>query len=67
MLIHENEIAQAVVDSAIAVHRTLGGCGLLEAVYEEALAWELESRGLRIERQKECPVIYRGHTLGTPR
>ena len=66
MSIHENEIAQTVVDAAITVHRGLGGCGLLEAVYEEALAWELESRGLKIDRQKEVPVVYLGRTLGAP-
>ena len=38
----ENEIAKAVVDAAIEVHRTLGGPGLLETVYEEALAFERE-------------------------
>ncbi|HTL97758.1 MAG TPA: GxxExxY protein [Holophagaceae bacterium] len=59
-------MAQAVVDAAIAVHHGLGGCGFLEAVYEEALAWELESRSLKVERQRECPVIYRGRTLGVP-
>jgi GxxExxY protein len=38
----ENEIAGIVVDSAIEVHRILGGPGLLERVYEEALVFELE-------------------------
>lgn len=42
---HENEISKILLDVAIEVHRTLGGPGLLEAVYEEALAWELEQRG----------------------
>ena len=40
-----NEISGQILDSAIEVHRTLGP-GLLEAVYEAALAIELESRGL---------------------
>ncbi len=47
----ENEISRVIVDSAIEVHKTLGGPGLLESVYEEALAWELVSRGLSVERQ----------------
>jgi GxxExxY protein len=59
----ENEIATAVVDAAIEVHRTLGGPGLLEAVYEEALVFELESRGLAVERQKAVPLIYKGKRL----
>lgn len=40
----ENEISQLVLDSAIEVHRTLGGPGLLESVYEEALAWNHSAR-----------------------
>ena len=63
---HENEISRVVLDAAIEVHRTLGGPGLLESVYEEALAWELEGRGLTVERQKAVPVEYKGQTLGTP-
>ena len=46
----ENEIASTVVDSAIEVHRCLGGPGLLESVYEEALVYELEHRGLTVQR-----------------
>jgi hypothetical protein len=34
---NENDITREVVDSAIEAHRTLGGPGLLESVYEEAL------------------------------
>ncbi len=40
----ENQIAAVVVDAAIEVHRTLGGPGLLENVYEKALVWELGDR-----------------------
>jgi GxxExxY protein len=42
----ENEITGEIVDAAYKVHTTLGP-GLLESVYEAALAWELEKRGLR--------------------
>ena len=59
----ENEIARIVVDAAIEVHRTLGGPGLLESVYEEALVYELESRGLEIVRQKGVPIVYKGVRL----
>jgi hypothetical protein len=41
----ENQVSKQIVDAAIEVHRTLGGPGLLEDVYEEALAWELRQRG----------------------
>ena len=33
----ENEKSRSIVSAAIEVHRTLGGPGLLESVYEEAL------------------------------
>ncbi|PKN62578.1 MAG: hypothetical protein CVU57_23850 [Deltaproteobacteria bacterium HGW-Deltaproteobacteria-15] len=55
----ENEIGTIVVESAIAVHRELG-LGLLETVYEVALAHELQERGLRVERQLPIPIEYRG-------
>ncbi len=63
---NENEISRIVVQAAIEVHRTLGGPGLLESVYEEALAWELQARDLTIERQKAVPIQYKGQTLAMP-
>jgi len=59
----ENEISRIIVESAIEVHRTLGGPGLLESVYEEALAHELTERGLPLERQVSAPVTYKGERL----
>ncbi len=61
----ENEISRVVVEAAIEVHRTLGGPGLLESVYEEALAYELELRGLSVERQRAVPILYKGKRLAT--
>ena len=63
---NENAISQVVVDAAIEVHRTLGGPGLIESVYEEALAWELASAGLSIQRQVEAPIVYKGLSLAAP-
>jgi len=62
----ENEISRYIVDCAIEVHRTLGGPGLLESVYEEALAWELQERRLLVERQISVPVTYKAQRLATP-
>jgi GxxExxY protein len=62
----ENEISNVIVESAIEVHRTLGGPGLLESVYEEALAFELTYRGLSVERQLEVPISYKGNLLSSP-
>lgn len=55
---NENAIAKVIVDGALSVHRTLGP-GLLESVYEAALAFELRDRGLRVQRQDPIPVHYR--------
>lgn len=56
---HENEIGRALVDSAMKVHRVLGP-GLLESVYEVALAHELRTRGFSVERQVAFPIVYEG-------
>ena len=45
------------MDAAIEVHRELGGPGLLEDVYEEALAVELRLRGLLVERQLPVRIV----------
>jgi GxxExxY protein len=60
---HENEISQVVVDAALTVHRVLGP-GLLESVYELALAHELSQRGLTAARQVPIRIEYRGVYLG---
>jgi len=53
----ENEIATQIVDAAFKIHTKLGP-GLLESVYEVALAHELKKRGLRVERQASIPIVY---------
>ena len=62
----ENEISHQIIRCAIEVHRTLGGPGLLEQVYEEALAWELSEAGLSVERQVTVPLSYKGKKLSAP-
>ncbi len=54
----ENEIGTIVISAAIEVHRELGP-GLLESVYEAALAHELELRGLAVRRQVPVPIRYK--------
>ena len=58
----ENQIGTLIVDAAIEVHRQLGP-GLLETVYEAALAHELTLRGLKVQRQVPIPVVYKGVRL----
>jgi len=57
-----NQITQTILDAAFYVHTQLGP-GLLESVYEVALAHELNKRGLRVERQKPIPIRYDGLTF----
>lgn len=62
----ENEISKVIVDAAIEVHKSLGGPGLIESVYEESLAWKLVDRGLYVKRQVEVPINYKGNLLAPP-
>ena len=62
----ENELSNKIIGAAIEVHRTLGGPGLLENVYESALCQELTFLGLQIKRQIAVPVIYKGITIREP-
>lgn len=58
----ESELTGKIIKLAIEVHRHFG-CGLKEEAYEAALCWELRQAGLKVERQKPCPVIYKGVDL----
>ena len=60
----ENEITYQIRGAIYDVYKTLGP-GLLESVYEEALTYELEQRGLKVERQKQVPILYKGNVLKT--
>ena len=60
----DNEITYEIRGAIYDVYKNLGP-GLLESVYEEALVYELEKRGLKVERQKEVPINYDGHVLKT--
>jgi GxxExxY protein len=62
--VSENEIAKQIVDAAYCIHTALGP-GLLESVYEAALAHELEGRRLIAVRQQGFPVVYKGIHLET--
>jgi len=55
----ENELTDRIIGAAIEVHRHLGP-GLLEAVYEECLCYELSQMGLRFNRQVHLPINYKG-------
>lgn len=54
-----DELTETIIGAAIEVHRTLGP-GLLESIYEEALCYELDLRGIHVERQVEVNIAYKG-------
>lgn len=65
MLEHQ-KLTEQVIGAAIAVHKALGP-GFLESAYENALAVELERRGLSFERQKDVAITYAGQEVGRHR
>jgi GxxExxY protein len=62
----ENELFDTVTNAAIEVHRSLGGPGLLEAVYEAALCYELSLCGISCHRQQPIQVLYKGVIVREP-
>ena len=59
----EDELTKTVIGAAMAVHRELG-CGFLESVYQNSLAVELVSLGLKVELEKSIQVTYQGQIVG---
>ncbi len=56
-MLSENEISYAIRGAAFKVYNSLGP-GLLESVYEYALAYELKNQGFYVNIQVPLPVIY---------
>lgn len=59
------EESYAIIGAMFAVHKELG-VGFLERVYQDALEYEFQERGIPYEREKEIRVMYKGKTLGEP-
>ena len=54
----ENELSQKIIGCAIEVHKHLGP-GLLESAYQECLYYELEKLGLKVQKEKPMPIVYK--------
>ena len=54
----ENEISEKIIGCAIEVHKALGP-GLLENAYVECLYYELVSLGLKADKQRALPLVYK--------
>lgn len=59
-----NEITYKIRGAVFAVYNELGP-GLLESIYQEALAYQLAKDGVKVEREVAVPVVYDGHRLAT--
>ncbi|MGH7778232.1 MAG: GxxExxY protein [Candidatus Binataceae bacterium] len=57
-----DERTYAIVGAAMEVHRELGN-GFLEAIYQQALAIEFETRRIPFRREVEILVSYKGRQL----
>lgn len=55
---NQEEIFKKILDCSFQVHTALGP-GLLESAYEECLFFELVSAGLKVEKQKPLPLVYK--------
>lgn len=60
----ENEISYKIIGSAIELHKAIGP-GLLESVYETALAYDLKELGFDVKQQVPRPFIYKDLKMET--
>lgn len=54
----ENKLSNVIIGYAIEVHKQLGP-GLLESAYQECLYYELCQAGLKVEKEKPMPIVYK--------
>lgn len=54
----EDEISHQIIGASIEVHRTLGGPGLLESIYEAALCHELTLKRATMYTDKDLCKLY---------
>lgn len=63
IVIIEKELSYLIMQAAYEVHNELGP-GFPESIYEEAMSRELTRHGIKLERQKEVVVRFKGEPLG---
>jgi GxxExxY protein len=57
-----NTLTHAIIGCGIRVHREIGP-GVLENIYNECLQYELRQEGLRFDRGRAVPLVYKGQKL----
>ncbi|MBU2567042.1 GxxExxY protein [Patescibacteria group bacterium] len=62
---HE-DLTRKIIGCAMAVHRELGN-GFQEVVYQRALEIEMTLKDINFEREKEVPLFYKNHEVGSRR
>jgi GxxExxY protein len=55
---NENELSYKIIGIALELHKALSP-GLLESVYEVALAYDLREIGLEVKKQVPMPLVYK--------
>lgn len=59
----QDKLIYEVIGASMEVYNILGP-GLLESVYEKALLYELQSRGLKVVSQLPVDIMYKGNIIG---
>ena len=59
-----DQLIYEAIGASFEVYNSLGP-GLLENVYEKALRYELQIRGLNVETQTPVEIQYKGQTIGS--
>jgi GxxExxY protein len=58
MIMNREECFRIILDCSFKVHSALGP-GLLESAYTECLYYDLVQSGLKVEKQKPLPLVYK--------
>ncbi|GAA5220581.1 GxxExxY protein [Membranihabitans marinus] len=61
-----NDLTHKIIGCAMQVHRVLGN-GFQEAIYQRALAIEMQKQRLAFKREMEMTIIYDGLDIGIRR
>ncbi|MDO9543083.1 MAG: GxxExxY protein [Kiritimatiellia bacterium] len=57
------DLTGKIISCAFEVQNSLG-CGFLEKVYQKALLYELQTKGLKVEIQKPIKIFYKDQNIG---
>jgi GxxExxY protein len=61
-----SDITSTILAAAFEVHRIIG-CGFVESVYHRSLIIECMNRKIAFESEKELPIYYKNHKVGSRR